>query len=84
MGCVGGGGDDAAASGVSMAADDHWLPGQLRAAQHLHSRDELVQVDLEDPVHARQSRCTDDGSTRCNARWDVDAPDGWMPNRSAV
>jgi hypothetical protein len=67
-----------------MAADDHWLPGQLRAAQHLHSRDELVQVDLEDPVHARQSRCTDDGSTRCNARWDVDAPDGWMPNRSAV
>ncbi|HSU03392.1 MAG TPA: hypothetical protein VLK03_12640 [Nocardioides sp.] len=67
-----------------MAADDHWLPGQLRTAQHLHCRDELVQVDVEDPVHTRQSRCTDDSSTGCNAGWDVDAPDERMPNQSAV
>ena len=35
-------------------------------------------------VRNGMSRGTDDGSTRCNARWDVDAPDGRMPNQSAV
>ena len=51
-GRVGRRGDDTAAGGVAVAADDHRPPGQLRAAQQLDGRDELIQVDVQDPVHS--------------------------------
>ena len=41
-----------AAGGVAVAADDDRPPGQLGAAQQFDGRDELVQVDVQDPVHS--------------------------------
>jgi hypothetical protein len=35
-----------------VAADDHRSPRQLWAAQQLNGRDELIQVDVQDPVHS--------------------------------
>ena len=35
---------------VARSADDHRQPGQLRTPQHLDRRDELVEVDVQDPA----------------------------------
>ncbi len=34
----------------AVAADDDGLPGELRTPEHLDRRDELVEVDVEDPA----------------------------------
>jgi hypothetical protein len=52
-GGVGGGGDDPTAGGVAMATDDDRATGQLGVAEELDGGDELIQVDVEDPVHVQ-------------------------------
>ena len=48
---VGRGGDDLAGpAGITVAADDHRPPGQLGPAEDLDGGEELVEVDVEDPV----------------------------------
>jgi hypothetical protein len=52
-GLVGRGGHDGAQGGVALAADHDRPPGQLRAAQDLDRGQELVEVDVQDPVGRR-------------------------------
>src|SRR5579875_2911098 len=48
-GLVGGGADHPALGGVTVAADDDRPPPQFGTAQHLHGRDELVEVEMQHP-----------------------------------
>ena len=48
---VGRGGDDAAPGRVPVPADHHRALRQLRAPQDLDRRDELVEIDVQHPVH---------------------------------
>src|SRR5262249_13214696 len=45
--------DHAALRRVAATADDHRLPDELGPPQHLHGRDELVEVDVQHPTGVR-------------------------------
>ncbi|APE08458.1 hypothetical protein RBB84_03660 [Rhodococcus sp. D-6] len=47
---VGGGGDHSARGGIAATADHHRPARQFRIAQNLDRGDELVEVDVKDPL----------------------------------
>jgi len=49
-GLVGGRRDNTALGRIAVSADDHREAPQLRMPQHLDRRDELIEVDVQDPT----------------------------------